>query len=175
MRASDLCRQMQVYSGKNSFSFEPTDVNRVVRETADLLDVSVSKKAEICYRLDEELPAILADASQIQQIAMNLIINASEAGGDGAVKITLRTEALDCDRDFLDQLSFGDRLPEGRYVVLEVEDDGCGMDEAPRTRVFDPFFTTKFAGRGLGLAAALGIIRSHRGGIRVRSHPESQR
>lgn len=168
-RAADLCRQMLAYSGKGRFVIESLDLGEVVKEMANMLAMSISKKANIQFRFSPDLPRIEADASQIRQVVMNLIINASEAIGDNPGILSLATGAMECDRDYLRGIGEGDELPEGRYVFLEVTDTGTGMDKEMRKKIFDPFFTTKFTGRGLGLAAVLGIVRGHRGTIKVYS------
>jgi signal transduction histidine kinase/CheY-like chemotaxis protein len=168
-RAADLSRQMLAYSGRGSFLIETIDLNEVVREMGSLLEVSISKRAALAYELAENLPAVVADATQIRQVIMNLITNASDAIGEADGAITMRTGVRACDRAYLGDTYLDDQLPEGDYVYLEVQDTGCGMDEATVQRIFDPFFTTKFTGRGLGLAAALGIIRGHKGAVEVRS------
>ena len=171
-RAAELCRQMLAYSGKGRFLIEPLDLSRVVREMAHMLEVAVSKKAVLRYNFAENLPALEADATQIRQVVMNLIINASEAIGDRSGVIAVSTGAMECEAPFLRQTLFGESLAPGLYVYVEVADTGVGMDEATLARIFDPFFTTKFAGRGLGLAAVIGIVRSHHGTIRVQSAPD---
>jgi PAS domain S-box-containing protein len=168
-RAADLSRQMLAYSGRGSFLIETIDLNDVVREMGHLLEASISKRAVLTYELATDLPPVVADTTQIRQVIMNLITNASDAVGDADGLIRVRTGVRHCDRAYLGETYLDDQLPEGRYVYLEVEDTGCGMDEATLQRIFDPFFTTKFTGRGLGLAAALGIIRGHRGAVEVKS------
>jgi PAS domain S-box-containing protein len=170
-RAADLCRQMLAYAGRGTIEKRAVDLNRVVRETSHLLEVSISKKVVLKFKLAAALPPILADHSQIGQVLMNLVINASEAIGDKSGVVGIGTGAMECDADYLLHTFLDDRLPPGPYVYLEVADTGCGMDEATRQRIFDPFFSTKFAGRGLGLAAVLGIVRGCRGAIRVYSEP----
>jgi PAS domain S-box-containing protein len=170
-RAADLCRQLLAYSGKGKFVVRPIDLNEIVREMTHLLELSVSKKAKLNLRLSADLPLIEGDPTQVRQILMNLITNASDAIGDKIGVITISTGTMECDREYLMAGLTGGDLPEGRYVALEVADTGCGMDEATLERIFDPFFTTKFTGRGLGLAAALGIIRGHGGLIRIESQP----
>jgi len=129
------------------------------------------RKAAIRYRLEEGLPAMMADVSQLTQILMNLVANASDAIGGESGAITVTTEAIHCSREYLEETYAGTDLREGNCVALEVSDTGCGMDTATQLRIFDPFFTTKFAGRGLGLAAVLGIVRGHGGALRVHSEP----
>ena len=171
LRAAELTRQMLAYSGKGTFRTQPINLSRVVTEMLHLLGVSISKKATIRTRLTENLPAIEADAAQIQQVVMNLITNASEALGDNAGEIVVATGTVKANRAYLADTFIDENLPEGLYAFLEVSDTGIGMDKATKARKFDPFFTTKFTGRGLGLAAVLGIVRGHRGGIRVYSEP----
>ena len=171
-RAADLCSQMLAYSGKGRFLVQPIDLSKIVKEMSHMLEVSISKKAVLKYNFNDGLPAIHADATQIRQIAMNLIVNASEAIGDRSGVISITTGAMDCDRAYLTETYLDEDLPEGLYVTLEVTDTGCGMDAETQAKLFDPFFTTKFAGRGLGLAAVLGIVRGHRGAIKIHSRPE---
>ena len=176
-RAADLTQQMLAYAGDRRFSIEPVNLNEIVGEMANLLRASISKKVALNTDLRPGLPAIKANAAQMQQVAMNLITNASEACGEDQGTVTVSTGAMECDGAYLQDSEMvaiwgaDEGLAEGPYVYLEVEDTGCGMDEQTRARVFEPFFTTKFTGRGLGLASALGIMRSHRGAISVRSEP----
>ena len=172
-RAADLSRQMLAYSGKGSFVIEPVDLNELVTEIGNLLEVSVSKNVALSYDLARELPPVVADRTQLHQVVMNLITNASDSIGDGGGVVTLRTGRLWCDRAYLSETYLDDNLDEGEYLYLEVSDTGCGMDADTLQRIFDPFFTTKFTGRGLGLASALGIVRGHRGAIKVSSSPGS--
>jgi two-component system cell cycle sensor histidine kinase/response regulator CckA len=170
-RAAELCRQMLAYSGRGRFVVEPLNLSAAVGEMAQMLEVSISKKAALRYHLAEDLPAVDADATQVRQVVMNLITNASDAIGDGNGVISVSTGTMYCDRSVLSESYLDDRLAEGRYAYLEVADNGCGMDRNTLARIFDPFFTTKFTGRGLGLAAVLGIVRGHRGAIKVESEP----
>jgi CheY-like chemotaxis protein len=137
-----------------------------------LLKVSISKNAVLQSRLASGLPAVEADPAQVRQVVMNLITNASDAIGDEPGVITVATGVSECDRAYLGQTYLDEDLPEGEYVFVEVSDTGCGMDAETQSRIFDPFYTTKFTGRGLGMAAVLGILRGHRGAIRVYSEPE---
>ncbi|NLF38434.1 PAS domain S-box protein [bacterium] len=170
-RAADLCRQMLAYSGRGRFVVEPLSLNEVVSEMAHMLEVSVSKKAALRFSLAPDLPPINADATQVRQVVMNLVINASEAIGDQNGLIAVTTGAVQCDRAYLSELWLSDELPPGCYVMLEVADTGCGMSKETQARIFDPFFTTKFTGRGLCLAAVHGIVRGHKGAIKVYSEP----
>jgi len=171
VRASDLARQMLAYSGRGKFQLKTLNLNDLVREMTHLLGISISKKAVIRCGLDLALPAIEADPSQLQQVVMNLVINASEAIGERSGVITLGTHSAHLDAQDLARDYAGQKLVPGAFVCLEVADNGCGMAPEVMGRIFDPFFTTKFTGRGLGLAAIQGIVRGHGGGIRVQSEP----
>jgi PAS domain S-box-containing protein len=171
MRAADLARQMLAYSGKGRFVVEELDLRLLVEEIAHLLEVSISKKAVLKYDFGLEVPPISADATQVRQVIMNLITNASEALQDGSGVISISTGSMVCDEDYLGGTFIDQDLAPGTYTFMEVSDTGVGMDEQARERVFDPFFTTKFTGRGLGLAAVLGIVRGHSGAIKVYSEP----
>jgi two-component system cell cycle sensor histidine kinase/response regulator CckA len=170
-RAADLANQVLAYSGGARFVVEKLNLNEMVREMVQLLETSVSRSARLEYDLGPGLPAVEGDATQLRQVLMNLVINASDAMGPQGGEIRVSTGVTDADRTFLDSSYFATDLPAGRYVTLEVADTGRGMDAATLSRIFDPFFTTKETGRGLGLAAVLGIIRSHRGAVRVYSEP----
>lgn len=171
LRAADLCRQMLAYSGKGRFVVGPVDLTRVVVDMTNLLEVSISKKAAMRFNLADRLPAVEADASQLRQVVMNLVINAAEAIGQRGGVISVTTGRTVCDEDALRSTYLSEQATPGTYVFLEVADTGCGMDESTRARIFDPFFTTKFTGRGLGLAAVMGIVRGHKGAIKVQSEP----
>ena len=170
-QASELTRQMLAYAGKGTFVLEPVDLNVVIREMGRLLDVSISKNAVLRYELADSLPAVQVDASQIRQVVMNLIVNASEAIGEQRGIVSITTGPLYCDEQYLADLLLEEELPAGHYVYLEVADNGHGMTEDVMEKIFDPFFSTKFTGRGLGLSAVLGIARSHHGAIKVYSEP----
>jgi PAS domain S-box-containing protein len=172
LRAADLTKQMLAYSGKGRFVVHPVDLNSVVREMAQLLQTVVNKRAALRFDFAQDLPTVEADGTQLRQIVMNLITNASDAIGNEDGAITLRTGVLHASRESLESGYVDDELPEGDYAFIEVEDSGCGMDAETQARIFDPFFSTKFTGRGLGLAATLGIVRGHRGTIKVRSEPQ---
>jgi PAS domain S-box-containing protein len=170
-RAAVLTRQMLAYAGTESLHAETLDLTRVVREMAQLIESAATRKAVLEYDLADELPPIQGDSAQISQVAMNLVSNASEALGDGTGRITVRTGHLEVDRAMLSHAFPAGDLHEGTYAYLEVTDTGEGMDARTRARVFDPFFSTRFTGRGLGLAAVLGILRAHRGAVEVDSAP----
>lgn len=170
LRAADLTRQLLAYSGKGSRVVEPVNLCLLVDEMASILDVARSKKAALRRECDPDMALIVADRSQLQQVVMNLLTNASEAIGDEPGTISIRIKPVRYTREELRAI-YGDpwELDAGLYVTLEVDDTGCGMNDEAMRRLFDPFFTTKFAGRGLGMSAVLGIMRAHKGAIRVRS------
>jgi PAS domain S-box-containing protein len=170
-RASELSNQMLAYSGRGRFIVQPINLSDLVREMGELLKVSISKKAALEYDLMDDLPAIMVDATQVRQVVMNLITNASEALGENDGRITIRTRVVQTERDDLSAGHPGETPHVGQYACLQVADTGCGMDEATKARIFEPFFTTKFTGRGLGLSAVLGIVRSHKGTIQVDTIP----
>ncbi len=170
-RAAELCSQMLAYSGRGNFVLKPLDLSILVEEMTHLLEVSISKKVSLRLNFARRLPPVEADPTQLRQVVMNLIINASDAIGDQVGQITVRTGVIEMDQAALDRLLVGAHLPVGKYAFLEVTDTGCGMDRSTLERIFDPFFTTKFTGRGLGLAAVHGIVRSHHGGIDIHSEP----
>ncbi len=171
-RAADLANQMLAYSGKGRFIVEPIDLSLLVEEMHQLIEASAAKKIHVSYDLEDDLPAVEIDVTQIRQIVLNLVINAAEAIGDGIGTVSLSTGAMPCDQECLADLYLGNQAEEGTYVYLQVKDTGEGMDEGAVGRIFDPFFTTKITGRGLGLAAVQGIVRGHRGAIKVDSEPQ---
>jgi two-component system CheB/CheR fusion protein len=171
-RAAELTRQMLAYAGKGRLNVRALDFSILVREISELVQSSISKSVELKLDLANELPAIEADSGQMQQVVMNLVINGAESVGEskkGEVRVTTREKLLSAED--LQTIYGTTEIKPGPYVVLEVSDNGSGMDETIRQRIFDPFFTTKFTGRGLGLAAVQGIIRGHHGAISVTSTP----
>ncbi len=172
VRAADLAKQMLAYSGKGKFVIEQLDINRLVEEMLHMLEVSISKKAVLRLNLHQPLPGVAADATQLRQIIMNLVINASEAIGDKSGVIAITTGCMECDHNYLKDVWLDENLNEGLYVYLEIADSGCGMDRGTLAKIFDPFFTTKLTGRGLGMAAVMGIVRGHKGAIKVYSEPK---
>ncbi|HWQ53751.1 MAG TPA: PAS domain S-box protein [Bryobacteraceae bacterium] len=169
-QAAHLTKQMLAYSGKGRFVIEPVNLSDVVREVTDLVRSTAPKKIAMQLDFEPGLPPIEADRGQIHQVLMNLVINATEAIGNETGLIAVQTSVATVDEQFTRGLDGWDIMP-GKYVCLEVRDTGCGMDEATKAKIFDPFFTTKFQGRGLGLAAVGGIVRGHKGAIRVRTAP----
>ena len=167
--AADLTQQMLAYSGRGKFVLEALDVSQMVERTARLLESMVSKKAALTLDLAPGLPRIEADAGQVRQVLINLATNANDALGDRSGRIAIRTGMFWAEDGDLPSLQSGYIMPAGAYVYLEVADTGCGMDAETLAKIFDPFFTTKFTGRGLGLPAVMGIVRSHRGSLRVTS------
>ncbi len=168
-RAADLCRQLLAYSGRGRFIIQPIGLKELVEEMGHLLLVSISKKVVLKYHFADGIPAVEADATQLRQVIMNLIVNASEAIGERSGVISVTVGLAHCEADYLRGCFGSDRLQPGDYVYVEIADTGRGMDKATKDRIFDPFFSTKFTGRGLGLAAVLGIMRGHHGAIKVYS------
>ena len=168
-RAADLAQQMLAYSGKGKFFIADIDLNELVADMGHLLQVSIAKQVVLQYHLAKNLPAISADVSQVRQVVMNLITNASEAIGERSGVVNLTTGAMDASSGYLRDSYLDENQPSGLYVYLEVSDTVCGMDDETISHIFDPFFTTKFTGRGLGMAAVLGIVRGHHGAIKVYS------
>ncbi len=166
-RAAELARQMLIYSGRGHASIQGINLNDMVSDMTSMLKVSLGKKVQLAYELEPNLPLVDGDLTQLRQVLMNLVINASEAIGNENGLISLKTGVIQCDHVMFSSMWLKDDLPVGKYVFVDVIDSGCGMDEPTAKRIFDPFFTTKFTGRGLGLAAVLGIIKGHHGTIDV--------
>jgi nitrogen-specific signal transduction histidine kinase/CheY-like chemotaxis protein len=171
-RAAMLTRQMLAYSGKGKFIIQPVDISDLVREMTTLVQASVPKTVALRLRLAPGLPPVVADVAQLQQLIMNLVINGAEAIGDHPGSVTVTTgEQQTVDGESIGTTVGADPVTPGKYVFFEVQDNGAGMDGATIAKIFDPFFTTKFTGRGLGLSAALGIVRGHEGFMQVASSP----
>lgn len=176
-RAADLSQQMLAYAGRGRFVSTLLDLNKILSEMLPLIRAAIPNSVKYQCEGMANLPAIKGDAAQLRQIVVSLITNAAEAIGDQDGTIRVATGLMHGDRAFLDDVldtvraSREEPLPVGAYVFLEVVDNGCGMDPEVQKKMFDPFFTTKFTGRGLGLAAVLGMVRGHRGTIKVRSAP----
>lgn len=170
-RAAGLCRQLLAYSGRGRFVVEPVNLTAIVEEMIALLRSSLYNRTDLRVETMPDLPPILGDSGQICQVVMNLITNAAEAIGERDGCVTVSTGVAHCDAEALRSAYLHDALPEGEYVFVQVADTGCGMDAETLAKIFDPFFSTKFTGRGLGLAAVLGIVRGHRGTLHVASAP----
>ncbi len=169
LRAAELANQMLVYTGKTSLVVSSINLSVIVKEMGSLLDVSISKKVSIQYCLSENVPLIRGDVSQIRQVAMNLITNASEAIGDRSGVIAISIHEVELKSGELERTFPPGGLPAGSYVRLEVSDTGDGMNEETMQKIFDPLFTTKVTGRGLGLASLLNVVQRHTGAVEVKS------
>lgn len=169
LRAAELTRQILTFAGKAETVKRPIDLSPLVEEMGQLLERAVSPRTRIELGIPDALPPVHGDPSQIRQVVMNLIMNASDALGDahGTIEVSVRETWVDA-ADLL-ILHLGDSAAPGSYACLEVTDDGCGMEGAALHRIFDPFYTTKEDGHGLGLATTIGIVRAHGGLIGVRS------
>jgi len=169
-RAAELTRQMLAYSGAGQMTVVALDVIAVLRDVGGIVERQ-QPELVVRYEMEDGVPLVSGDPAQMGQLVLNLLTNAVEAIGDEPGTTTLRARAVDLSRQQLDAYDLGQTLAAGRYVLVEVEDSGHGMDEPTRARAFEPFFTTKFTGRGLGLSAVLGIVRGHGGAIRVTTTP----
>ncbi len=173
--AADLIMQMLSYAGKGTIILESVDLAETTRDIAHLLEVAIPKTVDVRYEFAADLPSFKGDRTQFRQVVMNLMTNAAEAMAAKSGLIVVRTGVMECDRAYLEDIDDCVRagldlpLPTGRYVYLEVSDNGRGMDGPTLQKIFDPFYTTKFTGRGLGLSAVLGIMRSHKGLLKIRS------
>ncbi len=169
-RVADLTKQLLAYSGRGKFFINEIDLNKLVTENVQILEVSIPKTTKVRYDLGSPSPHFKGDISQIQQVIMNLIINAGEAMDPNPGTIILRTNRIEINSEINEYSKYtASPLAAGSYALLQVRDTGSGISQQTLTRIFDPFFTTKFTGRGLGLAAVLGIIKGHKGGLRIES------
>lgn len=170
-RAADLCGQMLAYAGKGPTQFQHVDLSMMVREMVPMVKVAVSRNVALRLELADDLPLIDGDLSQIHQVIMNLVVNASESIGNRAGVITIKTGISDCPCLKPDLCLLGRDIYSGQKVFLEVQDDGEGMLPDIKGRIFDPYFSTKVRGRGLGLTTVLGTVRSHQGSLCVSTGP----
>ncbi|MBI5240196.1 MAG: GAF domain-containing protein [Elusimicrobia bacterium] len=170
-QAAQLTGQLLAYAGRSPADMRPADLNALIRDMDSLLAMSTLRKVPIHYQLDAGLPPAPMDAAQVRQVVMNLVINAAESLGPSGASIRVETRFLQADREFLARAAAGAQAEAGPYLQIAVQDSGCGMDEATRSRIFEPFFSTKFTGRGLGLSSVLGMVRNHKGAILVDSEP----
>jgi PAS domain S-box-containing protein len=166
-RAKELINHLLAYARTGRHNPQPADLNRIIRDAANLIRSSVGKAHLLKLQLAPGLPSVFADHSQVEQIILNLCINAKQAMPDGGT-IIVRTRKTKLTPQLLARCAPNDASP-GVFAELSVADTGCGLDAETAARVFDPFFTTKPEGRGLGLAAGLGILRQHKGAILVES------
>ncbi|MBF0099438.1 MAG: response regulator [Desulfobacterales bacterium] len=168
-RAADLTKQILTYTGNRKSIVTALNLNQFVTENTQILKSSISQKSVLNFNLSSNLPNIMADMSQIQEVLINLTINAAEAIGEDTGTITIRTGVQTCDDAYLKSCCLDEKPSPGLFVYLEVSDTGCGMDQETQKLIFDPFFTTKFIGRGLGMSAIYGIIKGHKGAICIDS------
>jgi two-component system cell cycle sensor histidine kinase/response regulator CckA len=176
-QAASLAGKMLAYSGRGHYEIGPVALNEVIRDTLPLIRSGSGSHLHIRCELDPDLPDLTGDRTQLCQVVINLITNAGESleTPDGEVRV--RTALVQCTRRQLENSVIGRsaireyELEPGPWLLLEVLDTGSGMDEAVLARLFEPFFTTRFVGRGLGMAAVLGIVRGHRGTLTVDSTP----
>jgi len=165
-----LTRQLLAYSGKGRFMIQTVDPTEMIESMAGLLRASIPDSVALTFDFCQTPLTVQLDVTQARQVVLNLVKNAAEAieaEGD----VVVRTRHVHADDRLLAQACIQSDVGPGEYAAIEVEDDGCGMDREVRTRLFDPFFTTKVTGRGLGLAAVLGIVKTHRGALLLRSAP----
>jgi two-component system cell cycle sensor histidine kinase/response regulator CckA len=168
LEARMLTRQLVAYAGKGRFAVQAVNLSEMVESMSALLRASIRKSVALELELEAEPLVVQIDPTQARQVVLNLVANAAESI-EGAGRVVVRTRPVDVDESLLRDACIPTDLPRGRHACLEVEDNGCGMDAAIRTKLFDPFFTTKVAGHGLGLAAVLGIVQSHHGTILLRT------
>jgi CheY-like chemotaxis protein len=170
-RGAGLTRELLAYAGRSRVEIEPIDLAELARDTVQLLRGATTRSDAVTFESSGSECWVEGDATQLRQVAMNVVRNGCEALGATGGSVRVRTALVRLGRDALEHCLVVDGVEPGLYACLEVRDDGCGMDAATLERIFDPFFSTKFHGRGLGLASALGIVRSHRGTLRVESEP----
>ena len=171
--AANLTRQLLAYSGKGKFVIQPVDLSNLARDMVSLIQSSIPRTVRLQLDLATDLPPVTADVAQMQQLIMNLVINAAEAIGDRPGVVTVTTSLEHFDEQSSRAFRSSDELKPGEYVSLEVQDNGSGMDEATIAKIFDPFFTTKELGKGtgLGLATVFGVVRQSGGYVYVDSTP----
>jgi len=170
-RAAELTRQMLAYSGRGRFVVEPLSISHLIRDTAPLAESMIASNAKLVMACPDGLSAMQGDATQIRQVMMNLLTNASDSLDERPGTITVTVSEVEADAEYISQFVSKSALPEGRYLIVDVSDTGRGMDAAAKTRAFDPYFTTKDGGSGLGLAAVRGIVEGHGGGLLIHSEP----
>ncbi|MBE0566254.1 MAG: PAS domain S-box protein, partial [Krumholzibacteria bacterium] len=170
-QAAELCRQMLAYAGRGDYAMERLRLDELVLDLEALLRATISRKADLRFELSPDVPAVLADASQLRQVVVNLVTNAAEALREGRGTVTVSTTARRLGPDRAGLVFAAENVAPGDYVVLAVRDTGCGMSADQIDSIFDPFYSTKFTGRGLGLPMVRGVARAHGGAVAVRSEP----
>ena len=170
-RAADLTKQMLAYSGQGKYVVKPYYLTKLIKEMLGLLKASFPREIEVQTSLAPHIPPVLADYVQLQQIIMNVTLNAAEAIKTEDGNILIETGFMELDADFIKSSIADESVKPGKFVYFHIMDNGEGMDEATASRIFEPFYTTKFTGRGLGLSAVLGIVRGHNGVIKIFSKP----
>jgi PAS domain S-box-containing protein len=170
-RAQTITTQITAYMGHMPLSLGSLGLSELIGRMAPLLEATIPETIALHYHLASDLPRIAVDIGQVRQIVISLFTNAVEAIGERPGQIVITTGLKQADVEFFDEPHLARDLRAGPYVTLEINDDGCGMDETAKARMFDPFFSTKFLGRGLGLPAVLGIVRRHDGFVKVHSEP----
>jgi signal transduction histidine kinase/CheY-like chemotaxis protein len=170
-RAAELTSQMLAYAGRGRLLVQPHDLSEIIQQSAGLLESTLAERIALRLELASNLPAVRCDASQLRQVLLSLVTNASEAMEDRVGSVTLRTGVRSFAENELFDIQAPEARPAGDYVFIAVIDEGCGIPEDLHDRVFDPFYTTKFTGRGLGLAATLGIVHGHGGAVQLTSVP----
>lgn len=171
LKASELSTLMLTYVGQNYVTFSAVSVTDIVESTIKSMKKSIPEDISLTFEPVPPLPEIEAIPDQVREVVVNVFANALEAIAENKGTINVATGVVTCNRACLQESDLDEELPEGDYVFLDVADTGCGMDEEMKSKIFDPYFTTKFTGRGLGLAAVLGIVRGHRGAVIVDSEP----
>jgi two-component system cell cycle sensor histidine kinase/response regulator CckA len=171
LEARMLTKQLLAYAGRAKYMVQLTTLDELVESMAQLLRATVDPSIQLAFALDASASPVEVDVTQLSQVLMDLVGNAADAIGERPGAIQVRTRTLHVDEQLLKQAGVNPGIAPGPYACLEVQDDGCGMDEQVRRKLFDPFFTTKVSARGLGLSAVLGIVTSHRGTILLRTAP----
>ncbi|MFT5240916.1 MAG: two-component system cell cycle sensor histidine kinase/response regulator CckA [Candidatus Promineifilaceae bacterium] len=170
-RAHDLCQNLLAFAGRAPRDLHAVSLSDIAKDTTELMKVKFPEDIQIVYELEETLPKIQVDDVQMQQVILNLVSNAADAMDSGGGTLTVRTGSEYCDPDAFENIMVNSDQPTGDYISVTVIDEGCGMDEETRKMVCEPFFTTKPQGHGMGMAAVMGIVRSHQGIMRVVSAP----
>lgn len=172
LRAIELTNQILAFSGHGRHVIEPIDLSQLIRQAESLITVSVPRTIDLIYDLPDSVPFVKGDPTQLRQAIINLVMNAADAVGEDAGKITVRVGSMECTAAQLEETCMSDIVKPGHFVFAEITDTGCGIPEGQQGKIFDPFFTTKIRGRGLGLSVALGITRSHEGTMTLHSTPD---